>query len=472
MNALLLHDQLDSATERFGDRVAVRSGAKAYTFTALTDISHRVAAALLERGLGPGDRVCVSVHADADAVVASLALGRIGAVLVPMNANAPEVDRKAIVAMTEPALVVGSDPDAAMTLSELVALRGKQDRCAIEVDERATHIMYFTSGTTGTPKGVEISHRADYLRALAIGTPVPRGPFVCMFPQFHMAGWSLAQGCWASGEEVVYVDGGDTRALLEALAAHRAHRIYAIPAVLRRMLDADRSQLDLSALQVIDTGTSATSPELLAEVAAQFPGTETSVAYGSSEAGAVCMLRPSEIADHPGSVGRAVPGVRVRISETGELEACSPFLFSRYYRNPEATARALVDGWYRTGEVAEQDADGYVRIVGRVHDIIRSGGESVPPTAVDRVLADHPAIADVAVAGVPDEYWGEIVTAFVVLKPGSQLDLDGLRGHCAARLAAPQQPRRLEFVDAIPRSAATGQIQRHMLVKALAAGTG
>jgi acyl-CoA synthetase (AMP-forming)/AMP-acid ligase II len=468
MTALLLHNLMDAAAERFGDQSAVRHGSTSFSFTEVRDISLSLAGALHRRGVRAGDRVCVSVKARAESVALSVALGRLGAVFVPISPALPEAEKARIIERAQPVLIAGDEPVAHLSFDELVSGRASWDDAMESTDEFATHIMYFTSGTTGAPKGVELSHRTDYLRALAMTVHEPRGPFVCMFPQFHMAGWSVSNNAWASGEEVIYADGGDTEALLQALSDSHAYRIYAIPAVLRRLIDADRSRFDLSGLGSIETGTSATSLELLTDAADAFPGAKISVVYGSTEAAAVCLLTPGELFEHPGTVGRPVPGVRIRIADTGEIQEKSPFLFSRYFRDPATTERAFEDGWFKTGEVAEQDKDGYVSIVGRTHDMIRSGGESVAPVAVDAVLVTHPAVLDAAVAGVPDEHWGEVVTAFVVLHEGRTLDLADLRDHCAGRLGASSQPRRLEIVATIPRSSATGQIQRHLLVKALA----
>ena len=155
--------------------------------------------------------------------------------------------------------------------------------------------------------------------------------------------------------------------------------------------------------------------------------------------------------------------MRVRIDDDGALWVTGPALFTGYFRNPAATAASLVDGWYRTGELAEVDDDGYVSIVGRTTEMIRTGGETVAPAEVDTALAGHPAIADVAVAGVPDDDWGEIVTAFVVLRPGSSITLEELQAHCADRLARFKVPRRLVVVDDIPRTGATRQVQRRQL---------
>ena len=296
------------------------------------------------------------------------------------------------------------------------------------------------------------------------GNPWPVGPTVCMFPQFHMAGWSIIS-TWLSGDEVAFVERADAELLLHTVQARRAHSLYAIPAVWRRLLDADRSSYDLSSLRAADTGTSATTPELLAAIADALPGTTTAISYGSTEASLICMLWPQDIQRKPGSVGPPASASEVRLDDNGELWVRNPYLFSGYFRDDDATAAAVVDGWYRTGELAEVDDEGYYSVVGRTKDLIRTGGETVAPVEVDQVVQSHPAVVDAAVAGVPDDDWGEVITAFVVLREGHDLDLTGLRQHCHGRLAAHKHPRRLVTLEAIPRTGATGQVQRLRLVE-------
>jgi acyl-CoA synthetase (AMP-forming)/AMP-acid ligase II len=211
-----------------------------------------------------------------------------------------------------------------------------------------------------------------------------------------------------------------------------------------------------------------TTPELLADIAEAFPLAQTSVAYGSTEAGGVCFLWPQDIARKPYSVGPPAAGNFVRLDDDEQLLVSSPYLFSEYFRDPEATAAALVDGWYRTGEVAEVDDEGFFYIRGRTKDLIRTGGETVAPAEVDEIVQSHPSVADGAVVGVPHEDWGEIIVAFVVVRPGSSLDLEELRQHCSTRLAAHKHPRRLVIVDAIPRTGSTAQVQRRALLERLA----
>ena len=145
----------------------------------------------------------------------------------------------------------------------------------------------------------------------------------------------------------------------------------------------------------------------------------------------------------------------------------SPFLMDGYFENEPATKEALRDGWYHTGDLGALDGDGYLQIVGRLRDVIRTGGETVAPSEVEAALADHPDVAEIAVVGMPDPQWGEVVCAVVVPRSGAQPSLDGLREHCGVRLARFKQPRRLEYMDALPRTAATNQIQRALIVERL-----
>ena len=148
-----------------------------------------------------------------------------------------------------------------------------------------------------------------------------------------------------------------------------------------------------------------------------------------------------------------------------------PLLFDGYYHNEEATAEALVDGWYRSGDLVEADDEGYLTVIGRARDIIRTGGETVAPREVEDVLADEPSVADVAVIGLPDTTWGELVCAVVVVRAGHEApNVDRLRAHCAGRLATFKHPRRVATAEQIPRTASTGQVQRRLLVERLTAG--
>jgi acyl-CoA synthetase (AMP-forming)/AMP-acid ligase II len=433
------------------------------TYAEANEATERLTGVLWRRGVTRGARVVWWGETTLDAIPLYFALAHLGAVLVPINPRYRADEAAAVVGRADPALVVTDGHhhgDAVLT--ELLAQRSPSVVDLPDVGEDDAHVVFFTSGTTGQPKGVVLSQRTQRLRMQPGSWPV--GPRVCMFPMFHMAGWSIV-GQWLGGDEIAYVERADAELLLETVHTRHAHTLYAIPAVWRRILEADRSPYDLSSLRCADTGTSATTPELIRAIADAFPGTTTAIAYGSTEASLVCALWPQDVHRKPGSVGPPAPSSVVRLDEGGELWVSNPCLFSGYFRDKEATAAAMVDGWYRTGELAEVDDEGYYYIVGRTKDLIRTGGETVAPVEVDQVIQTHPAVIDAAVAGVPDEDWGEVIIAFVVVRDGQALDLAALRAHCQGRLAAHKHPRRLITVDAIPRTGPTGQVQRRRLAE-------
>ena len=260
------------------------------------------------------------------------------------------------------------------------------------------------------------------------------------------------------------------------MVRHRAERLNAIPAVWQRLLDHLASDAatgdELATIRFADTGTSATPPELMAALMAALPDANVRIFYGSTEAGNVAALDHVDIARKPGRIGVPSVATTLRLDETGELWARNPVLFDGYLNQPEATAEVLVDGWYRTGDLAEVDDEGFWSIVGRARDIIRTGGETVAPAEVELALSAHPALADVAVVGIPDDRWGEVVCAVAVVAPdeAGPPTVDDLRHWCEGRLAAFKRPRRLVVVDEIPRTAATRQVQRRVLVERIQSG--
>jgi acyl-CoA synthetase (AMP-forming)/AMP-acid ligase II len=332
-----------------------------------------------------------------------------------------------------------------------------------DLRETDPHVIFFTSGSTGRPKGVVLSHRANYLRSF-------QGVFrddpeisVCMFPLFHMAAFTLALSAWQTRGEIALVESATAEQILETVERRRANRLYCIPAVWHRILEADTTRFDLASLRELDTGTSATPIELIRALKARFPGTRTRIYYGSTEVGSATTLGDADVLRKPGSVGPPSPGVDLKLTEAGEICVRSAYLMDGYFEDPESTAAALRDGWFHTGDTGAFDEDGYLSIQGRLKELIRSGGESIAPSEVETALRDHPGVAEIAVIGLPDPQWGEIVCAVVVPKPGASPELGDLQKHCGERLAGFKKPRRLELVDALPRTPATGQVQRALL---------
>jgi acyl-CoA synthetase (AMP-forming)/AMP-acid ligase II len=338
------------------------------------------------------------------------------------------------------------------------------------LDERDPHVIFFTSGSTGTSKGVVLSHRANCLRSYPPLGSDGGGGTVCMFPLFHMAGWSMALGVWQVRSAIHLVPTPDAESLLTAVDRRRAARIYLIPAVWARVLEHGTSGSDLSSLVEADTGTSATPPELVAAIRDALPHTVTRIFYGSTEAGPGTVLGHDDLARKPGSVGLPQAGVDVDVTDAGEVRVRSELLMNGYFERPDATAEALRDGWYHTGDLGAFDDEGYLSIVGRLRDVIRTGGETVAPGEVEAALATHPTVRELAVVGLPDPQWGEVVCAVVVVEPGADAPtVDALRAHCEGRLASFKQPRRVELVESLPRTPATGQIQRTLIVERISA---
>jgi fatty-acyl-CoA synthase len=479
---LLIGEMLANAARVAPTGVAATLDDEVLTFGEIDERANRVANGLRGMGVGRGDRVLWWSETALEAVPLFAALAKIGAVFAPLNARSSAEELAPVAQYARPTLLLAgaSHADAA---SELARAAGIPFAAAVpegnpgpgpptDVDERDAHVIFFTSGSTGRPKGVVLSHRANWLRTFVGATTSAGGAgTVCMFPLFHMAGWTIAMGAWQGRRPIHFVRTPDAETLLRTVVQHRAARLYCIPAVWARILEHGIGRYDLSSLTEADTGTSATPPELLRAIKDALPHTVTRVFYGSTEAGPGVQLSDADLFRKPGSVGVAQPGVEVRLDATGEVCMRSPFLMDGYFDDPDATATALRDGWYYTGDLGAFDDEGYLSIVGRARDVIRTGGETVAPIEIEQVLAAHPAIAEVAVVGLPDPQWGEVVTAVVVVRPGTPPpDTDALRSFCDGRLASFKQPRRVAVVDALPRTPATGQVQRPLIVERLLAG--
>ena len=479
----MLHiaEMFENAARVAPGAVAATLDDETLTFGELDERARRVANGLAELAIGRGDRVLWWGDTSLEAVVVFSALAKIGAVFAPLNARSSIEEVAPVAEYARPSLLLcgASHVDAGAELARRVDLSftpvlpdgdaGPVERH--ELDERDPHVIFFTSGSTGRPKGVVLSHRANWLRTFVGATTSPGGAgTVCMFPLFHMAGWTIAMGAWQGRRAVHFVRTPDADTLVRTVARHRAGRLYCIPAVWSRVLEHPRIDQDLATLTEADTGTSATPPELLRAIKDALPHTVTRVFYGSTEAGPGVQLPDADLLRKPGSVGLPQPGVEVRLTDEGEVCMRSPFLMDGYFDDEVATRDALRDGWYHTGDLGALDDEGYLAIVGRARDVIRSGGETIAPVEVEQVLATHPAIAEVAVVGVPDAQWGELVCAVVVARPGGPTpDVASVRAFCADRLAPFKQPRRVAVVDALPRTAATGQIQRTLIVERLLA---
>jgi acyl-CoA synthetase (AMP-forming)/AMP-acid ligase II len=500
--ALLVGEIFRRNAANFPERIAASMENEQLSYAELNDAGNAMARVLAERGIGHGDRVVCWADTSLEVLPLFVGLAKLGAIFAPLNARLVPDEAGDIIAWAKPKLLV-ADAERAEAAQALAMAQGipfgaigtaaatsgtdltraastcsrDEVQCA-GLTESDPHVIFFTSGSTGRPKGVLLSHRVNCLRGFqGVFVDEPERS-VCMFPLFHMAAFTLAIAAWQTVGEIVLVGTPTAEALLGAVARRSANRLYCIPAIWGRILEADFDRFELSSLRTVDTGTSATPPELLDSLRRQFPDATLRVYYGSTEGGAGTALASRDVAHKPGSVGRPVPGVELRVTEEGEVCLRSDYLMDGYFEDEPATTAALRDGWYHTGDLGNLDEEGFLWITGRLRDVIRAGGESVSPSEVEAVLVQHPAVAEVAVVGIPDPEWGELICAVLVLNPaaeagGEKLDLESLRGYCKGRLARFKHPRRMEIAPSLPRTAATGQIQRPLLVeRILAAGSG
>ncbi len=465
---LLIGDVFSNAARAVPSAVAAAHGDATMTFGELERRARQVAADLMLRGVGRGDRVVVAAATSLDTIPLFAALAKLGAAFAPVNPALSADELAAQVGVARPALVV-VDPSRAEDVEGAVPI----DRLGGDatstgspgVTEHDPHVIFFTSGSTGRPKGVVLSHRVNALRTHPGALLEPRGAMVCPYPLFHMGAWTIALQQWQARDRVVFT-ASDAGSICEAVERHRATRLNAIPAVWQRVID--HAPGGLPTLRFADSGTSATPAGLLDAIAAVAPNAHLRVFYGSTEAGSVAALHQPDFARKPGSCGVPAPWTDVRVDADHELWVRGPLLFDGYFDDPVSTGEAIVDGWYRTGDLAEIDEDGYLSIIGRGRDVIRTGGETVAPAEVEAVVAGVAGVGDVAVVGLPDPQWGEVVCAVIVATAGvPPPTLADVRAACEGRLARHKHPRRIEVVASIPRTVTTGQVQRRLLVERL-----
>ncbi|MFC9768174.1 long-chain fatty acid--CoA ligase [Rhodococcus jostii] len=478
----------------YPDKVAVVDGDTRLTYRALWDRARRVAAALREQGVRPGDRVALMMGNVADFPVVYFGILAAGAVVVPVHLLLTATEVAYVLRDSEAKLIVCHGPTtevailAADEAGVAVAAGGalsEGSMATVGYEHRSPEdpaVIFYTSGTTGTPKGAILTHLNMVLNATvsALDANDVRATDIVLgcLPLFHAFGQTASMNAaFRMGATIVLLTRFSGDAAIEMMAREGVDVFHGVPAMYIALLDAARSsERTLPSLRTCISGGASLPVRVLDEFAAAF-STTVFEGYGLSETAPVACANQAAFGARPGTVGRPVWGVDVEIAdpereltvellphgEVGEIVIRGHNIFAGYLNRPDATAAAVVDGWFRTGDLGTKDADGVVTIVDRKKDVIIRGGFNVYPREVEEVLASHPGVSQVAVIGLPDRTRGEEVCAVIVPAAGAAgIDPTTLIEWSKSRLAKHKYPRRVHVVDTLPMGPSHKVLKREL----------
>jgi long-chain acyl-CoA synthetase len=479
---------LGRGSREHGDLTASVSGGFRSTFRELHDRVGTIAGALHARGLRRGDRLALLLPNGIDYLELIYACAWLGVAVVPLNTRLSVVEIDRILADAQPRGVIRHSslpvPGVAVPWEHVI------DRAPLRIDRNgdtppepiddpdAALALIYTSGTTGHPKGVVVTH-ANMLanvEHVQYWMPAERGGvYLHAAPMFHILDLPILFASPAFGTCQVTIPRFSARTFCETVARERVTRTTLVPTMIALVTELDAlGRYDLTSLEHIAYGGAPMAPALIRRVRAALPHVKLQQGYGMSEAGFLTVLQDDEHTEaRLASCGRTAPGVDLRVvdetggevavGQHGELVARGGNVMNGYWRNAEETTRAFRHGYLRTGDVGYRDAEGFFFILDRIKDMIVTGGENVYSGEVEAVLLDHPAVREAAVFGIPDQEWGELVAATVVLRPGQRLSADDLTAFARRTLANYKVPRHIEFSDGdLPKNGA-GKILKRLL---------
>ncbi len=500
---------------RFGDRAAITDGERTLSYGDLAEASREFGAALIASGVEPGDRVAIWAFNCAKWVIALLGLSEAGASLVPINTRFKGPEAAEVLSRSRARVLVtatdflGTDYVAMLAktgvelpdLQNVVVVSGPpsdasepwdrfvsraNDSARLALGERSGAVkptdvsdILFTSGTSGTPKGVVMTHDRTLQVAIdwvAMTGLRPDDRYLMVNPYFHMFGLKAGiLACVASGATMLPQSVFDVEVVLERVQSESVTVLPGPPTLYQAILDhPDRARFDLSSLRVAVTGAADIPVELIRRVSQELPFSVLITGYGLTEAGTAASTSPSDDPETVATtVGKMRPGFELRLSDQagsdvragqpGEICLRGPSVMSHYLDDPGATDSVLSpDGWLRTGDLGVVDEAGNLRIVGRTKDMFIVGGFNAYPAEIENILLRHPAVAASAVIGIPDPRLGEVGMAFVVLRPGMEASPDEIISWSREQMANYKVPRAVQFIDHLPVNA-TGKVVKEEL---------
>jgi long-chain acyl-CoA synthetase len=481
---------------------ATIDGDEQRTWAEFTDRVARAADGLRKLGVVPGDRVGILAWNSARYLEAQFAIWWMGGVLVPMNIRWSLEENlycirdagittlifdtgfaEAAAAIGEQAklrqITLDGEASSAVAAFEDVIAAGTAGE-AHETPAESLAGIYYTGGTTGFPKGVMLSFLALWTAAIGIvlaNRMAPGGRMLHATPMFHLADGGMSHGAMIQGATHVFVPRFDPADVIAAIDRHKVTDVLLVPTMIGMLQASDAYAPErLGSLRGLSFGASPIPAPILAKLQADLPQVNLLHVYGQTEMGpTISYLEPHhQVAGGPKAMSVGKPfacveakivdadGVEVAPGVPGEIMARGPCAMMGYWNKPEDTAKTMVDGWVKTGDVAYKDADGFLFICDRVKDMIITGGENVFCAEVENAVAAHPAVAQVAVIGVPDPDFGERVHAVIVPKPGQTPTAEDIKAHCKGLIANYKCPRSIELRDALPVSAAGKVLKRDL----------
>lgn len=511
------------SSQQFPGRTAVVCGDQRFTYAQFSDRTARQAGALRSLGLQPGERVAFLGANCHRLLEGYYGVPEAGGVLLPLNIRLAPQELAYILNDSEASVLFFEEqftplvesfrrelksvrsfipldftPGASWMVQQnyedLLATATPYRTDVMQVDENSLAELFYTSGTSANPKGVMLTHRNIYLHALNVAITfhtTSESVELHTIPLFHANGWGVAHSLTYVGGKHVMIRKFETTEVFRLIEREGAQSLSVVPAMATALVNCpERPKFNLKSLQRMSIGGAASSPTLVREVEEKL-GCACYSGYGLTETAPVLttarmkagldwqgQLRYEKLA----STGHAVPGVEVRVVDPegndvprdgksiGEIVARSDGVMEGYWKQPEATAEVMRGGWFHTGDMATMDENGYVLIVDRKKDIIVSGGENISSLEVEKALLAHPGIYEVAVIPVPDDRWGEVPRALVVMKPSVNLTENEVLEFCRGRLTHYKCPRSVEFLETLPRTG-TGKVLKKELRKKYWSGT-